>query len=102
MAYDFYEINEITEIEDRLRTVLENLRSVRESAEAMPNGGVDVQLASCDPLLKRLEKLTFNAAAKAKKELYDSRRKARKEKDRATAAEVTAEAIQRVKKKKGE
>lgn len=74
MAIEFYEVRDITEIEDRLRTVLENLRAVRECAEQSDGKGINVQLASCNPLLDRLEKLTFNASAKAKRELYDERR----------------------------
>lgn len=78
------------DIEDRLRTVLENLRTVRECAEQSEDKAVSVQLASCDPLLKRLEKLTFNAAAKAKRELYNEKRIAKKQRDEDAKQSVSA------------
>ena len=62
------------DIEDRLRTVLENLRTVRECAEQTEDQAIRVQLASCDPLLKRLEQLTFNAVGKARNELEKHKR----------------------------
>lgn len=70
VAYEKYTAAEIVQIEDRLRTVTENLRLVRQLAEGSPSGSVSVQLGSCDPLLKRLESLSFNAVAAARSSQY--------------------------------
>lgn len=93
VAYDIFTPAEILKIEDRVRTVSENLRAIRELAERSPNGSVRAQLASCDPLLKRLEALSFNAVAAAKASVH----KDKLAEDRAAAEEIRPVAQQKSK-----
>lgn len=70
MAYEEFDQKAIVSLEDRLRTIAENLKQVREIAATRDGGTVTLQLGSFQPYLKRLEKLSFNALARARQEKY--------------------------------
>lgn len=73
MAYEKYLANEIAGLEDRLRTITERLRKMREIASNSLGGVAELQLGSFQPYLKRLDKLTANALAKCELDAQQKR-----------------------------
>ena len=70
MAYENFDERALVKLEDRLRTIADNLKQVREIAATCEARSVSLQLGSFQPYLKRLETLSFNALAKARQDKY--------------------------------
>lgn len=72
MAYEKFSAEQLVRLEDRLRTIAEHLKEIRQLTERAPGGAIELQLSSFQPYLKRLERLTFNALAKARHDVYEA------------------------------
>jgi len=67
MAFKKYSTEDLVNLEDRLRTITERLKQIREMAGSL-GGSVELQLGSFQPYLKRLDQLTDNALTKCQRE----------------------------------
>ncbi len=65
MAYEKSSAKDITRFEDRIRTILEDLRKIRENLQENSIEEAELQLGSMDHFLMRMEKTVINARAKA-------------------------------------
>lgn len=72
MAFKDYDSASLVNLEDRLRTVTDNLKQVRELLASSGMGTIELQLGSFQHYLRRMEKLSFNALAKARHDAYSS------------------------------